>query len=196
MMNTQHDSWYKEKASMIFSEIFSGFFSFSFIKAMLSSFAYFLHEQVIWRKNIHHKGDYRIHARASLRNAQNIYLGENVRITMDCCIWAEQHSKIIFGDNVLVGPGVKMFCGNHGTKLCDIPMVYQERCEKNIVIGNNVWIGANSVIVGKVKIGSNVLIAPNTYINFDVPDNSIVLGSPGNIIPKENAVEGYILNKV
>lgn len=64
------------------------------------------------------------------------------------------------------------------------------------IIGDNVWIGANSVIVGKVKIGSNVLIAPNTYINFDVPDNSIVLGSPGNIIPKENAVEGYILNKV
>lgn len=64
------------------------------------------------------------------------------------------------------------------------------------IIGDNVWIGANSVIVGKVKIGSNVLIAPNTYINFDVPDNSIVLGSPGNIIPRENAVEGYILNKV
>lgn len=41
-----------------------------------------------------------------------------------------------------------------------------------------------------------MLIAPNTYINFDVPDNSIVLGSPGNIIPRENAVEGYILNKV
>lgn len=181
-MNTQHDSWYKEKASMIFSEIFSGFFSFSFIKAMLSSFAYFLHEQVIWRKNIHHKGDYRIHARASLRNAQNIYLGENVRITMDCCIWAEQHSKIIFGDNVLVGPGVKMFCGNHGTKLCDIPMVYQERCEKNIVIGNNVWIGANSILVSGVKINDGAIIAAGSVVTKEVPANTIVGGNPAKII--------------
>lgn len=58
------EPWYKEKISLIFSEIFGGIFSLSFLKAIFSSFAYFLHEQVIWRKKIHHKGDYRIHARA------------------------------------------------------------------------------------------------------------------------------------
>ena len=37
-----------------------------------------------------------------------------------------------------------------------------------------------------------MLIAPGSYINFDVPDNSIVLGNPGKIIHKDNAIEGYI----
>ena len=52
------------------------------------------------------------------------------------------------------------------------------------------------MIVGKVKIGSDVLIAPLTYVNFDVPDHSIVIGNPGRIIPKENATADYISNRV
>ena len=63
-------------------------------------------------------------------------------------------------------------------------------------IGNEVWIGANSVIVGKIKIGNNVLIAPNAYVNFDVPDNSIVIGNPGVIHYKDNPTKGYIGKKV
>ncbi len=52
------------------------------------------------------------------------------------------------------------------------------------------------MIVGKIKIGNNVLIAANSYVNFDVPDNSIVIGNPGKIIHRENATEGYICQKV
>lgn len=63
-------------------------------------------------------------------------------------------------------------------------------------IGNEVWIGINSTIVGKVKIGNDVLIAPNTYINCDIPDHSVVFGNPCIIKHKENATEGYINHKV
>lgn len=59
-------------------------------------------------------------------------------------------------------------------------------------IGNFVWIGTNSIIVGNIKIGDNVLIAPGAYVNFNVPDNSLVIGNPGQIIPKENPTDGYI----
>jgi len=61
-------------------------------------------------------------------------------------------------------------------------------------IGNYVWIGTGAVIVGKINIGNNVLIAPNTYVNFDVPDNSIVMGSQCKIIPNIEATQGYINN--
>ena len=63
-------------------------------------------------------------------------------------------------------------------------------------IGDEVWIGTNAVIVGNIKIGNNVLIAPNAYVNCDVPSNSVVMGNPATISPKENATEGYINNKV
>lgn len=63
-------------------------------------------------------------------------------------------------------------------------------------IGNNVWIGINSSIVGGIKIGNNVLIAPNSYVNIDVPDYSIVFGNPAIIKRNKDSVEGYIGNTV
>lgn len=64
------------------------------------------------------------------------------------------------------------------------------------VIGNEVWIGINAAIVGKVTIGDDVLIAPNSYVNCDVPSHSIVFGNPCTIKHRENATEGYINRKV
>lgn len=64
------------------------------------------------------------------------------------------------------------------------------------LIGNNVWIGINAVIVGNVKIGDDVLIAPNSYVNCDVPNHSIVFGNPCVIRHKDNATEDYINNKI
>lgn len=55
------------------------------------------------------------------------------------------------------------------------------------VIGNNVYMGANSIIVGNVHIGNHVLLAPGAFVNFDVPNNSIVLGNPGKIIQREES---------
>lgn len=59
-------------------------------------------------------------------------------------------------------------------------------------LGNNVWIGTGSVIVWKVKIGDNVLIAPNTFVNMDIPKDSLVIGNPAKIVKKKHATDGYI----
>jgi serine O-acetyltransferase len=61
-------------------------------------------------------------------------------------------------------------------------------------IDDNVWIGTGSVIVGGINIGKNVLIAPNSFVNFNVPDNSLVIGNPAKIIEKENPTRYYINN--
>ena len=55
------------------------------------------------------------------------------------------------------------------------------------IIGNNVVMGANSIVIGQVNIGNDVLIAPGAFVNFDVPDNSIVIGNPGKIITKNSS---------
>lgn len=64
------------------------------------------------------------------------------------------------------------------------------------VIGNEVWIGINATIVGKINIRDDVLIAPNRYVNCDVPSHSIVFGNPCIIKHRENATEGYINRRV
>lgn len=62
------------------------------------------------------------------------------------------------------------------------------------IIGNNVSMRCNSIIVGGVKIGDNVLIAPGAFVNFDVPDNCIVIGNPGRIIERQSSpMEKYIV---
>ena len=92
------------------------------------------------------------------------------------------NSKAKIGKNCNIAHGVTIGQVNRG-KLAGYP-----------TIGNIVWIGTGSVIVGNISIGSNVLIAPNSFINIDVPDNSVVIGNPCKIISKENPCEGYINN--
>ena len=78
----------------------------------------------------------------------------------------------IIGDRVIVAQGVTLGLSFGGKK------------KGTPTIGNDVYIGPNSVVVGNVKIGDNVFIAPNTFVNFDVPDDSFVIGSPGEIHPR------------
>lgn len=64
-------------------------------------------------------------------------------------------------------------------------------------IGDNVYCGANSIVIGGVTIGNDVLIAPGAFVNFDVPDNSIVIGNPGKIIPRDTSpTKKYIVYPV
>lgn len=64
------------------------------------------------------------------------------------------------------------------------------------IIGDYVWIGINAVIVGNVHIGNDVMIAPGSFVNFDVPDHSVVVGNPGVVNHKDYATDGYINNTV
>lgn len=58
--------------------------------------------------------------------------------------------------------------------------------------GNRIVIRTNSTITGNITIGDDVLIAPNTFVNFDVPSHSIVIGNPATIHRRENATDEHI----
>lgn len=90
----------------------------------------------------------------------------------------------VLGKNCNIAPGVTIGAARRGEK------------KGAPHLGDSVWIGTNSIIVGNIRIGSDVLIAPGAYVNFDVPDHSIVIGNPAKIIPRENATEGHINNVV
>lgn len=75
-------------------------------------------------------------------------------------------------------------------------MEFRGKRRGNPVIGDNVWIGSNACVVGNITIGDDVLIAPLSFVNFDVPSHSIVVGNPAVVKYKENATEGYITNKI
>lgn len=74
------------------------------------------------------------------------------------------------GTNCNIAQGVTIGFVNRGER---------RGCPK---IGNRVWIGANSVVVGNIKVGDDVLIAPLSFVNFDVANNAVVAGNPAKIV--------------
>lgn len=163
-------------------EVLRYMFSFSLLKSWAMSYAYYIHEHVAWRTQINAKKGIRVHPTASIRNAKNIYIGENSHININCCIWPGEESKIIIGDNLLMGPGVSMQAANHGTKK-DAIMMEQERTQKDIVIGNDCWLGSNVTIVAGVTIPDGCIVAAGAVVTKSVTEPySIVAGVPAKII--------------
>lgn len=80
---------------------------------------------------------------------------------------------IEIGNNVTLAPRVHILCHDASTKLF---LGYTKIGRVNI--GNNVFIGANTVILPGVSIGDNVIIGANSTVCKDIPTNSVVAGSP------------------
>ncbi len=98
------------------------------------------------------------------------------------------YGDIDINNDVIIGNNCNIYQG------VTIGMTFRGNKRGCPILGDNVWIGTNAVIVGNVHIGNNVLIAPLSYVNVDVPDNSIVLGNPAKIISRDNVTEGYIVD--
>ena len=109
---------------------------------------------------------------ASTKIGEGLYFGHPYCITIN--------PDVVIGNNCNIHKGVTIGQENRGKR------------RGTPSIGNNVWIGVNSTIVGNITIGDDVLIAPNSFVNKDIPSHSIVFGNPCNIKFKDNATEGYI----
>lgn len=86
---------------------------------------------------------------------------------------------VTMGSNININHGVTIGRANRGRK-AGVPQ-----------IGSRVWLGAYSIVVGRIRVGNNVLIGPGAYVNFDVPDNAVVIGNPGKIV-SSRGTEGYL----
>ena len=156
--------------------------SLRFLQSLAYSFGYFIHEQVAWRAHIHAEKGIRIHATASIRYAHNVYVGRNSHINHNCCVWAGERAKVVLGDDVLMGPGVCLFAVNHGIAK-GRPMMWQERTEADILIGDDVWLGANSVVTAGTRIANGVIVAAGAVVTKDVTEENVIVGGiPARII--------------
>ena len=115
-------------------------------------------------------------SRSALVVGSNTYIGENNNIRAS-------GGKIIIGNNCLISQNVSIIASNHSIRKEEL-LIKQGWVEKNngVIIGDDVWIGANSVIVPGVKIGTGAVIGSGSIIVKDVPEYAIVVGNPGKII--------------
>jgi acetyltransferase-like isoleucine patch superfamily enzyme len=166
-----------------FSQIISAVFSLLFFKQIFSLFAYFTVNYIISRKNASIGKHSKVHPTVIFRQGERIKIGSNCLINHNNVLQAGKFKgKIIIGNYVQTGPNVMMFAFNHCTALNGIPMIEQDYLDGNIIIDDDVWIGAGSVILAGVHIGKGAVIAANAVVNKDIPAYAIAGGIPAKII--------------
>lgn len=111
---------------------------------------------------------------------ESLVIGDNVGINHYCFIGVR--GKIKIGNNVIFGPRVSVFSENHNSENLNIPIKDQGETRKTTIIEDNVWIGANSVILAGVTIGSGAIIAAGAVVSKDVKPNTVVGGVPAKLI--------------
>ncbi len=110
----------------------------------------------------------------------NIEVGENFGANYNCTIL--DVAKVKIGKNALFGPNVSIYTAGHPLH----PEARNSGYEYGIpiTIGDNVWIGGNSVILPGVTIGSNVVIGGGSVVAKDIPDWVVAVGNPCRVVRK------------
>jgi acetyltransferase-like isoleucine patch superfamily enzyme len=114
----------------------------------------------------------------------DIGIGDHVGVSPHCIIHAVDSSPVTIGDNVVIGAMVYLAGGgNYHFERTDIPISEQGMDFKGgIHIGDNCWIGANTVILDGVTIGQDCIVGAGSVVSKNLPPLAIALGNPAKII--------------
>ena len=110
----------------------------------------------------------------------NTEVGENFYCNHDCMFL--DTNKLIFGDNVFIAPQCGFYTAGHPL---DAPTRNAGlEFAKPIMVGNDVWIGGGVRVLPGVTIGDNVVIGAGSVVVHDIPSNSVAVGNPAKVIKK------------
>ena len=109
----------------------------------------------------------------------NIYSGKNVYFNVNCVVLDTM--KVTIGDNVFFGPNAQIYTATHPLNAIERRTV---EFSKPVSIGNDCWIGGNSVILPGITIGNGCTIGAGSVVTKNIPDNSLAVGNPAKVIRK------------
>ena len=108
----------------------------------------------------------------------HLHLGNGVYANFNLTLVDDGH--IYVGDHVMFGPNVTIATANHpiNPELRERALQYN----RNVYIGNNVWVGAGAVICPGVRIGDNSVIGAGSIVTRDIPENVLAVGNPCRVL--------------
>lgn len=143
-------------------------------------FYYYVIPQKIFRLN--GKVNWPVHFTSIIVGSKNIKKGILCDPGDSPNVYIQANNGINIGSNVEFAPGVKIISANHASH----NFSEHEKAEP-ITIGNNVLIGANSIVLPSVTIGNNVVIGAGSVVSKNIPSNSIAVGNPCSVIKEKSA---------
>ena len=118
-----------------------------------------------------------------IRGNENIFMGSNIQIGPHALLWTTR-AKLVFKDNILVGPGLTVITGDHridikGRRIIDITNnVILPEHDVDVIIEEDVWIGANVTILKGVTIGEGAVVAAGAVVTKNLEPYAICAGVP------------------
>ena len=110
----------------------------------------------------------------------HIEVGKNFFANYNCTII--DVAKVKIGDNCQMAPNVAIYTAGHPLHPVARNSMYEYGI--SVTVGDNVWIGGNTVIMPGVHIGSNTVIGAGSVVTKDIPDWSVAVGNPCRVIKK------------
>ena len=127
-----------------------------------------------------------VHKTSRVLYHKNIQVGNRSAPGLNSGCYVQGRGGIIIGSNFRMGPNVGLISANHD------PENYDQWIDvgKPIVIGDNVWVAMNSVVMPGISIGSNVIIGANSVVTKDIPKNSVTADVPCKVIHCKSSYKG------
>lgn len=120
-------------------------------------------------------------ANAYIRNPQNMTIGNRSVVGLGVRIQAG--GGLTIGDCVLIGPGAMIWTSNHRFDDPDVPIRDQGHEQKEVVIGDDCWIGANAFIMPGVVLGKGCIVSAGAIVGAkNYKDYVILIGNPARVI--------------
>lgn len=112
-----------------------------------------------------------------VKNA-TISIGANTRIVG---AYIHAQDSIVMGKNCLIASGVNILDSN-GHQVYSLNRTVNRDKPEKIVLGDNVWVGINAIILKGTTIGSNSIVAAGSVVKGDFPDNTLIAGNPAKAV--------------
>jgi len=123
----------------------------------------------------------------SLRNGERILIGRDCHVGERSSLWAgDTTGRIIIGDFVSFAPEVFVTASDYRF-VRGQPFRDQPKTERDIRIGNDVWLGARVVVTAGVTIGDGCIVGAGAVVTKDLPPDSIAVGVPARVIGQRPA---------
>lgn len=108
---------------------------------------------------------------------RDVYLPSDIKIPHN---FVYKQGKLVIGDRVSIAPSVILILSSHSNFSSISKSVSQK--ESHVIIGNDVWIGAGSIIMNGVTIGEGAIVGAGSVVTRDVPPYTVVAGNPARMI--------------
>jgi acetyltransferase-like isoleucine patch superfamily enzyme len=132
-----------------------------------------------------------------LRIGERSYLAAHSYVTGEISIGADStvnpyavvRGKVSIGDGVRIGAHTSLLAFNHGSDRTDQPIFRQPHIALGIIVGDDVWIGSNAIVLDGVTIGPHSIIGAGAVVTKDVPAWSVAAGNPARVLRDRRAAK-------